>query len=310
MMDTHILLAMTRVNNIPYVDIRPGSQADLFLRRFVQNKLAIVGFVITSFYLTVSFVGPLLIPHDPHTVGLGPALQPPSSEHWLGTDQLGRDVFSRVIVGGRISILVGVSVVALGSVVGVTLGLIAGFFRGMVDNGIMRWVDVMFAFPNVLLAIVIVAILGEGLAQVILALGIAYGVYMTRVVRGSAISVREEEFIMAAISYAERAHQIMFREMLPNVMSAVIVQATLIWAFAILAEATLSYLGLSAQPPTVTWGVMVSGGQDVVVVAPWTVIAPGFAIMISVLGLTFLGVGLRDALDPYGEVDDSTGGGI
>ena len=296
--------------NIPFLDIRQGSQMDLIIRRFKRNRLAVFGFGLTTFYLFASLIGPFFAPYDPHSIGVGPALEGPSADHWFGTDQRGRDVFSRVLYGGRISLLVGIATVALASFIGVTFGLMAGFFRGWLDESVMRGVDVMFAFPNILLAIVIVAILGPGLDRVILALGIAYGVYMTRVARGSAISVREQEYVMAAISYAERWWKIMFREMLPNMLSAVMVQATLIWAFAILAEATLSYLGLSAQPPTVTWGIMVSSGQAVVAHAPWTVLAPGIAIMISVLGLTFLGVGLRDALDPHSDVDVDHGGNV
>lgn len=297
-------------NRVPFINIRQGSQTDLILRRFRRNKLAMLGLGMTVFYILASLIGPLFTPYEPTSVGAGPRLAAPSAEHWFGTDHLGRDIASRVLVGGRISLLVGILVVSFATVTGVTFGLLAGFFRGWTDESIMRGVDVMFAFPNILLAIVIVAILGPGLDRVILALGISYGVYMTRVARGSGISVREEEYVMAAISYAERTYNIMFREMLPNMLSAVMVQATLIWAFAILAEATLSYLGLSAQPPTITWGIMVSQGQQVVGPAPWTVIFPGIAISISVLGLTFLGVGLRDALDPHGEVDVETGGNV
>jgi len=294
--------------SIPFLNIRQGSQVDLIIRRFKRNKLAVFGLLLSTFYITVSLLGPLLAPHDPFQTAAGPAMQGPTLTHPMGTDQLGRDVLSRVLYGGRISILVGVATVALATVGGVTFGLIAGYFRGWVDESIMRIVDVFFAFPNILLALVIVAILGPGLDRVVLALGVAYGIYMTRVARGSAISVREEEYIMAAISYAERTSYIMYREMLPNMLSAVMVQATLIWAFAILAEATLSYLGLSAQPPTSTWGVMVSDGQAIIAQAPHAVIFPGIAIMISVLGLTFLGVGLRDALDPHSDTEADAGG--
>jgi len=294
--------------SLPFINIRQGSQIDLILRRFVQNKLAVFGFLLTVFYLSISLIGPLFAPYDPFQLRVGEPFEPPSTTHWFGTDHLGRDVFSRVLEGGRLSILVGGAVVIASTIAGVTFGLIAGFFRGYVGAFIMRVVDVALTFPSVLLALVIVAILGPGLDRVILALSISYGIYMTRVARGSAVSIRENEYIMAAISYGERAYFLMFREMLPNMLSAVLVQATLIWAFAILAESTLSYLGLSAQPPTATWGIMVSEGQAVITIAPWAVIFPGFAIMISVLALTFLGVGLRDALDPHSETDIGGGG--
>lgn len=295
-------------NTIPFLQIRSGSQLDLIIRRFVRNKLAVFGFILTVIYFAFSIVGPLFMPYDPHQVGVAGPLEPPSMQHYFGTDQFGRDIFSRVIIGARISLLVGATVVAIAVSIGVTMGLISGYFRGMVDGTIMRVVDVMFAFPNILLAIVIVAILGAGLTRVILALGIAYAVYMTRVVRGTAVSEREQEYVLAAISYGERSPFIMLREILPNILSTVLVQATLFWAFAILAEATLSYLGLSAQPPTVTWGIMVSSGQAVISRAPWAVLFPGMAIMVSVLSLTFLGVGLRDALDPHSDIEADSGG--
>lgn len=294
--------------DIPFLNIRQGSQLDLIMRRFLQNRLAVFGLVLSAFYFTVSLIGPIFMPHDPFMVGAGGQLEAPSAAHPFGTDLRGRDVFSRVLIGGRISLVVGAAVVGIATLGGVTFGLMSGFFRGYVDGTIMRIVDVMFAFPNILLAIVIVAILGTGLTRVILALGIAYTVYMTRVVRGSAVGEREQEYVLAAISYGERSPFIMLREMLPNILSTVLVQGTLFWAFAILAEATLSYLGLSAQPPTVTWGVMVAQGQQTVVNAPWTVIFPGMAIMLSVLSLTFLGVGIRDALDPHSDVEADAGG--
>ncbi len=293
---------------IPFLDIRQGSQLDLIIRRFKQNRLAVFGLGLTIFYFAVSLVGPLFMPYDPHQVGVAGALEPPSTQHFFGTDQFGRDIFSRVLIGARVSLLVGAAVVAIATVGGVTLGLISGFIGGLVDGSIMRAVDVMFAFPNILLAIVIVAVLGAGLNRVILALGLAYIVYMTRVIRGSTVSEREQEYVLAAVSYGERSPFIMLREILPNILSTVLVQATLFWAFAILTEATLSYLGLSAQPPTVTWGIMVSSGQSVVARAPWTVIFPGMAIMVSVLSLTFLGVGLRDALDPHSDIESDSGG--
>lgn len=293
---------------IPFVTIRQGSQVDLIIRRFIKNKLAVFGFFLTVFYLLASLIGPFFAPHDPFQIRVAEPFAAPSMAHPFGTDHLGRDIFSRVLQGGRLSIVVGGGVVLASTISGVTFGLIAGYFQGKVGYTIMRIVDVALTFPSILLALVIVAILGAGLDRVILALSISYGIYMTRVARGSAVTIRENEYIMAAISYGERSPFIMFREMLPNMLSSVMVQATLIWAYAILAESTLSYLGLSAQPPTVTWGIMVSEGQAIITIAPWAVIFPGFAIMISVLALTFLGVGLRDALDPHGDADVEGGG--
>jgi len=212
--------------------------------------------------------------------------------------------------GARKSLYVAFIVVTIASSIGVTLGLVAGYFRGLVDEVVMRFIDVLFAFPAILLALLLITILGPGLNQAVLALSVAFIPIMVRVTRGSAISIREEDYILAARAYGESGYKILFREMLPNLISVVMVQATITFAFSILAEAGLSYLGLSAQFPTITWGLMISEAQSDILRAPWTAIFPGLAIMITVLGLTFLGVGLRDALDPKTDVDRNVGGGL
>lgn len=280
------------------------------LYRFLQNRLAIAGFIISVIYLFVGLLGPIIAPHDPTSIDAAARFQSPSLHHPFGTDSNGRDILSRVMYGARQSLYVAVIVVVISSLFGITLGLIAGYFRGIVDGFIMRSIDVLFAFPAILLALLIIAILGPGLDRAIAALSIAFVPIMVRVTRGSAISVAEEEFVLAAKAYGERSYNIMFREMLPNLVSVVVVQATITFAFSILAEAGLSYLGLSAQYPTITWGLMVSEGQSDIVRAPWATVFPGVAIMITVLGLTFLGVGLRDALDPKTDVDSNVGGGL
>lgn len=286
--------------------IREDSQLDIFLTELRQNRLAIAGLVLTSLYFLLAIVGPLFITQDPTAMDTTNRFAPPTVEHPFGTDRYGRDVFTRVVVGARASLKVALIVVSSSALVGVTLGLIAGYHRGWVDEAIMRAMDILFSFPSILLALVIIAILGPGLYKAIIALSIAYTPVMVRITRGSALSVREEEFVLAAKSYGENSWQIMFRDMLPNMLSVVLVQATISFAFTILSEAGLSYLGLSAQPPTVTWGIMISEGQSVLEIAPWVSLFPGLAIMLSVLGLTFLGVGLRDALDPRSSTD--TGG--
>lgn len=277
------------------------------LRRFFQNRLAVIGLVITTFYLMVAILGPIIAPYDPGSTDAATRFVAPSLEHPFGTDRFGRDVFSRVLVGARYSLYVAVAVVVISSVIGITLGLIAGFYRSWVDETIMRGVDVMLAFPSVLLALLIIATLGTGLDMAILAMGIAYSPIMLRVTRGSALSVREEEYVLAAISYGESSFNVMTRDMLPNLVSAVMVQATITFAFSIITEAGLSYLGLSAQPPTPTWGIIVSEGQTWIQIAPWISLFGGLAIMITVLGLTFFGVGLRDALDPKTEISTTEG---
>lgn len=279
-------------------------------RRFLQNRIAVAGLILTFIYLVVGALGPILAPHDPTALDATARFQPPSLEHPFGTDTRGRDILSRVMHGARLSLYVAVVVVTVATTVGVTLGLVAGYMRGLVDEAIMRFVDVLFAFPAILLALVIITILGPGLNRAILALSVAFVPIMVRVTRGSAISIREEDYILAAKAYGETGYNIMFREMLPNLISVVMVQATITFAFSILAEAGLSYLGLSAQFPTITWGLMISEGQSDIVRAPWATFFPGLAIMVTVLGLTFFGVGLRDALDPKTDVDTDVGGGL
>ncbi len=280
------------------------------VHRFFQNRLAIAGLVIGGIYLIVGVLGPILAPHDPTAIDAAARFQPPSLEHPFGTDTRGRDVLSRVMYGARKSLYVAFIVVTIASSIGVTLGLVAGYFRGLVDEVVMRFIDVLFAFPAILLALLIITILGPGLNQAVLALSVAFIPIMVRVTRGSAISIREEDYILAARAYGESGYKILFREMLPNLISVVMVQATITFAFSILAEAGLSYLGLSAQFPTITWGLMISEAQSDILRAPWTAIFPGLAIMITVLGLTFLGVGLRDALDPKTDIDRNVGGGL
>lgn len=288
---------------------REQSQLGLIVRRFVQNRLGMLGLIMSLSYFVIAIIGPHIMPHDPSTMNVANRLAAPSVGHPFGTDQYGRDVLSRVILGARYSLRVSILVVSFSAITGVTFGLTAGYHGDLVDGAIMRLVDIMFAFPSILLGLVVIAILGPGLNQAIIALAVAYTPIMIRITRGSAISVREEEYILSAIAYGEGSINIMFREMLPNLISAVIVQATITFAYATLAEASLSYLGLSAQPPTPTWGVMISSGQSFLTIAPWTSLFPGLAIMFTVLGLSFLGVGLRDALDPKTDVSQSAEGG-
>lgn len=281
-----------------------NSQTALALRRLRQNKIGLLGLGILIGYIAVALVGPLLVTTDPNAIHASQRLQGPSLAHPFGTDRYGRDVFARTIIAARMNLKVAAIVVTSSTTVGMTLGLLAGYYKGFVDEGVMRVVDILFAFPHLLLGLVIIAILGPGLNNAIIALSIAYIPVMVRVTRGSAISVSNEEYVLAAESYGESPWNIMFRDMLPNLLSAVLIQATIIFAFSTLTEAGLSYLGLSAQPPTITWGVMISEAQAKLQIAPWISFFPGVAIMITVLGLTFFGVGLRDALDPQADIKE------
>lgn len=278
--------------------VREGSRLDRFLTEFKRNKLALVGASIFIAFVFIGIFAPYLAPKDPATIDMANRWMAPTMEHPFGTDQYGRDIFSRVILGTRISLIVAVSSVTFATSIGATIGLVASYYGGKVDEVLMRLMDMLYAFPSILLALTIIATLGPGLDKVIIALGIVYTPTLARVTRGEGLSVRNEEYVLAAKSYGESALGIMRRDMFPNLMAAVMVQATVYFAFAILIEAALSFLGLGAQPPEPSWGIMISHGQDVIQRAPWVSIFPGLAIMSVVMGINFLGDGLRDALDP------------
>ena len=257
-----------------------------------------VGAAIVIITVLAAIVAPWLVPHDPASQELALRLERPSFEHPFGLDELGRDIFSRVLAGARISLFVGLTVVSISSVVGVLLGAIAGYFGGWLDDLISRIIDVLLAFPGILLAIALVAVLGPSLANVVMALSVIGWVGYARLVRGQVLKAREFEFVQAARALGARTPRILFRHVIPTTMPAVMVQATLGMAGAILAEASLSFLGLGVQPPTPSWGTMLNGGRLHLLDAPHLTIFPGAAIAALVLGFNFLGDGLRDALDP------------
>ena len=225
-------------------------------------------------------------------------LLPPSREYPLGTDEFGRDMLSRIIHGSRVSLMVGIIAMSISAVVGVSLGAIAGYRGGRIDYIIQGAVDISWAFPTILMAIFLVAILGPGLGNVMIAVGLVYWGGFARVVRGQVLSLREWEFVLSARSIGTTDWRIMLRHILPNCLSPVIVMATLMMADAILIEATLSFLGMGAQPPTPSWGSILASGRSYLMLAPWVMLFPGIAIMLTVLGFNLLGDGLRDALDP------------
>jgi ABC-type dipeptide/oligopeptide/nickel transport system permease subunit len=225
-------------------------------------------------------------------------LLPPSSEYPLGTDEFGRDMLSRIIHGSRVSLLVGIIAMGVSVTTGVTLGAIAGYVGGRIDYIIQGAVDISWAFPTILMAIFLVAILGPGLGNVMIAVGLVYWGGFARVVRGQVLSLREWEFVLSARAIGTTDWRIMFRHILPNCLSPVIVMATLMMADAIIIEATLSFLGMGAQPPTPSWGSILASGRSYLMLAPWVMLFPGIAIMLTVLGFNLLGDGLRDALDP------------
>jgi peptide/nickel transport system permease protein len=256
------------------------------------------GTLIVIIAIVAAIAGPFLCPYDPSAQELARRLEPPGLAHPLGLDELGRDIAARLLQGARISLLVGIAVVSVSSTVGMLLGSIAGYFGGPIDDVISRVIDVLMAFPGILLAIALVAVLGPSLVNVILALSIIGWVGYARLVRGQALRAREFEFVQAAKASGASAARIVLRHVLPTAIPAVVVQATLGMAGAIIAEASLSFLGLGVQPPTPSWGTMLDAGRAHLFDAPHLTICPGVAIATLVLGFNFLGDGLRDRVDP------------
>ena len=256
-----------------------------------------IGLVMTLCMIIIALAAPLIATNDPYRTDVVNRFQPPSWQYLMGTDEYGRDVFSRVIYGSRVSIFVGAGVVLFSTFAGTLIGLFAGYFR-RIDNSLMRVMDAFMAFPSILLAIAILAALGPNIGNVIVALAIVYTPRTARVVRGAVLSVREEAYVESARAIGLGNLRIMFRYILPNVMAPLIVQATFILALSILAEAGLSFIGAGTPPPTPSWGNILSDGRPHMYRAAWMTIFPGIFIMISVLGLNIFGDGLRDLLDP------------
>ena len=256
------------------------------------------GAVIVLIVVIAAIVGPVVAPFDPATQEMALRLAGPTGLHWFGLDELGRDIFTRVLYGARISLLVGIVVVSVSATVGIALGAIAGYFGGRVDEAISRVIDILLAFPGLLLAIALVAVLGPSLTNVVLALTLIGWVGYARLVRGQVLRAREFEFVQAARALGATTPRILLRHVIPTTLPAVTVQATLGMGAAILNEASLSFLGLGVQPPTPSWGTMLNYGRGHLLDAPHLTIFPGVAIAVLVLGFNFLGDGLRDVLDP------------
>ncbi len=268
------------------------------MKRLLKNKLAVIGLILIIGLVLMAVFAPWLATHNPATQNLKASELPVFSEgHWLGTDNYGRDVWSRLVYGSRISLLVGLAAVSLGLFGGIILGLLGGYYKKL-DAIIMRIVDLLFSFPGILLAMLIIAILGTSLVNVAIAISIWSIPSCARIVRGSVLSIKQKEYIMALKSLGASDLRIMVRHILPNAMAPIIVFATMRMGTAILSTASLSYLGLGAQPPTPEWGAMISQGQSFMWTSPHLTIIPGIAIMLTVFAFNVLGDGLRDALDP------------
>lgn len=270
------------------------------LARFLRHRLAVVGSLTLLFLLLLVVLGPLVIPHDPAESDFTAFNAPPSADHWLGTDSIGRDVLARMVHGGRVSLSVGLVATAIGAAIGVPLGLYAGFQGGRVDAVLMRLADVFMSFPSIMLILVLVAVVGPSIWSVMIILGILGWPHFARLMRGGVLVAREREFVEAARALGVSTATVMFRHILPNTFAPVLVAATFRTAQAILLEASLSFLGMGVQPPQASWGNMLYDAQSITTVAemPWIWMPPGFAIVLAVLAINFIGDGLRDALDP------------
>jgi peptide/nickel transport system permease protein len=268
------------------------------IQRLFHDKLAVAGMIIIGLFLVLALLAPVITPYDPIVQELLLRRQAPSSEHWLGLDDLGRDILSRIIYGSRFSLQVGVVSVSLAILVGAIIGAASGYLGGWVDTLAMRFMDIMLAFPALLLAIAIVTILGPGLLNMLYAIAIVSIPAYARIVRASVLTVKEQDYILAARCVGVPPSRLLFRDVFPNCLTPLIVQGTLGIGTAILDAAGLSFLGLGAQPPKPEWGAMLGQGRFSMFTAPHIVIFPGIAIMLTVLGFNLLGDGMRDALDP------------
>lgn len=274
-----------------------GRLREIFYQ-FTRNRLAVVCFILLLMIVFAAVFADLVAPSGIDEQNIAEALQPPSLKHWFGTDNYGRDIFSRVIYGGRISLLVALLSTAVSTVMGVILGATAGYYGGIVDNVIMRIMDVFMAIPSLLMAIVLATSLGAGLRNTILAIAISSIPSFTRVVRAPVLAAKQNEYIEACRAIGAKPLRLIVRHILPNVMAIIIVQSTLGVANAIISVASLSFLGLGVQPPTPEWGTMLSMGRSYITKCSWLVTYPGLAIVLSVICLNVLGDALRDALDP------------
>ena len=268
------------------------------LHRFAKNPIIPIGTVIIILMIFVGIFAPYLSPYNPTKMAPRIRREAPSKEHWLGTDRLGRDMLSRLVWGARVSLIIGVLAVAVAMVVGLTVGMLSGYYGGLLDEVLMRIMDVIFAFPSLLLAIALIAVTGPSMRNIIFVVAVIRIPRFARILRASVLSLKQKEFVEAARALSKSDIGIMWQHILPNCIAPLTVEASLSVATAIITESALSFLGLGVRPPTPSWGQMIADGRSELFTAPWIVIFPGLAIMLTVLGYNLLGDGLRDALDP------------
>ena len=284
-------LATARAHDAP-------SRGTRFIARFTRHRFGVVGALILAGFVAVAVFAPLLAPYDPVALRSAERLQAPSAVHLFGTDMYGRDVLSRVMWGARTSLLVAFAAVSVASLFALVIGLTAGYLGGVVDDVLMRVMDVFFAFPSLLLAIVLAAFLGPGLQNVVFAIAIVFTPPLSRVVRSGVLSVKERDFVEAARALGATDRRVVLRHVLANAWSPLIIQASVYLAYAVLTEASLSFLGLGVQPPAPSWGEMLSSSRSIMQRAPWAAMFPGLVLSLTVLSINFLADGLRGALDP------------
>jgi ABC-type dipeptide/oligopeptide/nickel transport system permease subunit len=276
--------------------VRPRNQWRVRLYHLTRRKLAVVGGLLVIAEVLLALIGPVVSPYDPTTPNFDTVLQPPNLTHWLGTDDLGRDVLSRLLTGARLSLLISVTSIAIAAIVGVGLGIVSGYLGGALDELLMRILDSFMALPSLVLALVIAAVLGPGLMNATIAIAVAGVPIFARLVRGQTLSIKEHDYILAAHASGASSLRMLLHHVLPNALGPVIVQASLGLGFAIITESSLSFIGLGVQPPTPTWGSMVQVGFQFLETAPWYVLAPATSIFLGVLSFNLLGDGLRDAM--------------
>lgn len=270
----------------------------VFWQRLKRNRFALAGGSVVILLFAVSILAPLIAPYDPNRINAWHVLAPPSWQHWFGTDELGRDVFSRVLYGARISLKVGFVAVGIAVVIGTVVGLVSGYYSGMVDAFLMRAVDIMLCFPAFFLILAVITFMGPSIWYIMAIIGLTSWMGVARLVRAETLSIREMDYIMAARCIGCSHGRIIFRHIFPNAISPVLVSATLGVAGAILTESALSFLGIGVQPPTPSWGNILTSGKDYIEFAWWLSLFPGLAILVTVLAYNLLGEGIRDALDP------------
>lgn len=287
-----------QVENSQVTIEKPESKLKQMWDALIQNKAAVVGMVVIIFLIFIAIFGKWLMPYDPNYGDMAINKQPPSAAHWFGTDEQGRDIFSRIIDGTRVSLSVGLQAVGFALVLGTVFGAVAGYKGGKIDTIIMRLMDIMMSIPDILLAITLMAALGRGIDKAVIAIGLVTIPEYARIVRGSIMSIKDSEYVQAAKVIGNNDFTIIFKHILPNVLSPIIVRATLGISAAILNTAALGFLGLGVQPPYAEWGDMLGRARSFIFEAPYMLIFPGIAITITVLAFNLLGDGLRDAFDP------------